>query len=277
MRHAPTSRFIRVNGLSLHYLEWGEATNPALILLHGGSAHAHWWDHIASTLARTYRVLALDLRGHGESGWTRPPAYEIADYVADLEGIVAALALDAPVLMGHSLGGFVALHYATAAATSGGAFVIVDIGSRLRPSRTMRLLRSLPPPTYSTEADVYARFRLLPAETWATPERLRHIARHSVRPDQAGRFHLTSDRAAMTRQPCDLEPQLARIAGPILFIRGQYSRALSAERLSHLVHACPRATGIEIPQAGHHVFLDQPAAFLDTVTTFLHETSRAPV
>ncbi len=81
----------------------------------------------------------------------------------------------------------------------------------------------------------------------------------------------------MTRQPCDLEPQLARIAGPILFIRGQYSRALSAERLSHLVHACPRATGIEIPQAGHHVFLDQPAAFLDTVTTFLHETSRAPV
>ena len=80
MRHAPTSRFIRVNGLSLHYLEWGEATNPALILLHGGSAHAHWWDHIAPTLARTYRVLALDLRGHGESAWTHPPAYEIADY-----------------------------------------------------------------------------------------------------------------------------------------------------------------------------------------------------
>ncbi len=276
MRSSPTSRFIRVNGLALHYLEWGEATNPALILLHGGSAHAHWWDHIAPTLARTYRVLALDLRGHGESAWTHPPAYEIADYVTDLEGVVAALALDTPVLMGHSLGGFVALHYATTAATSRGAFVIVDIGSRLRPSRAMRLLRCLPPPTYSTAADVSARFRLLPAETWATPELLRHIARHSVKPDHTGRFHLKSDRAAMTRRPCDLEPRLARIACPILFIRGQHSRALSAERLAHLVHACPQASGIEIPQAGHHVFLDQPAAFLDTVTTFLHETSRAP-
>lgn len=140
----------------------------------------------------------------------------------------------------------------------------------------MRLLRSLPPPVYSTETDVYTRFRLLPVETRATPELLRHIALHSVRPDHTGRFHLKSDRAAMTRQPCDLEPQPARIACPILFIRGQYSSTLSAERLSHLVHTCPRATGIEIPQAGHHVFLDQPAAFLDMVTTFLHETSKAP-
>ena len=277
MRHAPTSRFIRVNGLALHYLEWGKAGNPALILLHGGSAHAHWWDHIAPALARTHRVLAFDLRGHGESAWTHPPAYEVMDYVADLEGVVTALELDAPVLMGHSLGGFVALCYATTATVNRGVFVIVDIGPRLRPSRTMRLLRSLPPPVYSTEADVYTQFRLLPAETWATPELLRHIARHSVRPDHTGRFRLKSDRAAMVRQPCDLEPQLTRIAGPILFIRGQHSKTLSAERLTHLAHACPRATGIEIPQAGHHVFLDQPATFLDTVTTFLHETSKASV
>ena len=267
---------MHVNALALHYLEWGEATNPALILLHGGSAHAHWWDHIAPALARTHRVLALDLRGHGESAWARPPAYEIADYVADLEGVITALELNTPVLMGHSLGGFVALRYATTATTSCGACVIVDIGSRLRSSRTMRLLRSLPPPVYSTAADVYTRFRLLPAETRATPELLRHIALQSVRPDHTGRFHLKSDRAVMTRQPCDLEPQLTRIVCPILFIRGQHSGTLSAERLAHLVQVCPQAAGVEIPQAGHHVFLDQPVAFLDTVTTFLHETSKAP-
>ena len=276
MRHSPTSRFIHVNGLALHYLEWGEAANPALVLLHGGSAHAHWWDHIAPALARTHRVLALDLRGHGESAWAHPPAYEIADYVADLEGVITALDLDTPVLVGHSLGGFVALCYATTGTMNQGACVIVDSGPRLRPSRTMRLLRSLPPPVYSTEADVYTRFRLLPAETRATPELLRHIALHSVRPDRTGRFHPKSDRAVMTRQPCDLEWQLPRIACPILFIRGQHSRALPAERWADLVQACPQAAGMEIPQAGHHVFLDQPAAFLDTVTTFLHETSKAP-
>ena len=263
-------RFITINDLSLHYLEWGKATNPPLILLHGGSAHAHWWDHIAPALAQTYWVLAFDLRGHGDSDWTSPPMYEIADYVSDLKSLVTDLKLKIPVLIGHSLGGFVALSYAIQQANLR-ALVVVDIGPQLRQSRYMRLLRSLSAPVYADEADLYERFRLLPAEPNVTPDLIRHIARQSVR-SRNGQLQLKSDRAAMTRQPCDLTPQLPQLTCPTLFIRGQQSSTLSAERLAQTVQACRYATGIEIPQAGHHVFLDQPEAFLDTVNNFLHET-----
>jgi pimeloyl-ACP methyl ester carboxylesterase len=85
--------------VQLHYLEWGDSTNPPLILLHGGSAHAHWWDHIASALGQDYRVLALDFRGHGDSSWVHPPAYEIEDYVADVAAFVAALKLTSFILL----------------------------------------------------------------------------------------------------------------------------------------------------------------------------------
>ena len=77
----PTDHFMRLGRLSVHYLAWGQPSRPPLILLHGGAAHAHWWDHIAPVLSQRYRVLAPDLRGHGDTDWAGPGAYEIDDYV----------------------------------------------------------------------------------------------------------------------------------------------------------------------------------------------------
>lgn len=265
------SQFIDVNGTTLHYLEWGEKTNPPFILLHGGSAHAHWWDHIAPALAQSYRVLAFDLRGHGDSAWLEPPAYEIRDYVADLEAVITTLQLNSPILLGHSLGGFIALSDATAQASILRALIVVDIGPQLRHSRYMRLLRALPPPIYQDQADLSDRFRLLPADTQAPADLLRHIARHSVQCGEDGNLRLKGDRAAMIRQPCDLRPLLPTIVCPTLLLRGQNSKNLSTEKLTQMLHACPQAQGREIPAAGHHVFLDQPSLFLDIVTNFLHE------
>src|SRR5438876_12119464 len=76
---APTDRFVTVNGLRLHYLEWGAATKPAMILLHGIAKHAHTFDHIAADFARDYHVLAVDMRGHGDSGWSPEGAYLVGD------------------------------------------------------------------------------------------------------------------------------------------------------------------------------------------------------
>src|SRR5262245_27331478 len=80
----PADRFITVNGLRLHYLEWGDASRPPMILLHGIARHAHTFDHIAPELARTRRVLAFDMRGHGDSAWSPEGAYLVQDYVKDL-------------------------------------------------------------------------------------------------------------------------------------------------------------------------------------------------
>lgn len=267
----PRSRFVRVQGVDLHSLEWGLPTAPPLLLLHGGAAHAHWWDHIAPTLARDYRVIALDLRGHGESGWLVPPAYEVEDYVADVGEVIRALYLPRPVLIGHSLGGFVAMAYALAAPQTVGGLVVIDIGPRLGNGRFMRLLRTVPPPVYRDDAELISRFRLLPVDTSAPPTLLHHIARQSVRRQADGSLRLKCDRATLTRGVRDLRAQLTQISCPTLFVRGEKSRHVSAAMLQTMVTLCPRARGVEITGAGHHVFLDQPEAFLGAVRVFLRE------
>ncbi len=267
----PSSHHIYLNGTRLHYLEWGAATMPALVLLHGGAAHAHWWDHLAPIFAPHYRVIALDLRGHGDSSWAIPPAYQIDDYVADVTALIVQLALAPVTLLGHSLGGFIALAYAIAQPQLVHRLIVVDMRARLSSRRYMRLLQALPSPVYQDEQNLLRRFRLLPADTHASPQLLRSIARHSVRPSTARQLQLKSDRAAFTRVPCDLEGQLARLTCPTLFIRGQDSRSLSARSLAELTQTCPDARGVEIPRAGHHVFLDNPADFLQAVQDFLDD------
>src|SRR3984957_4896630 len=98
-------RFATVNGLRLHYLDRGAATKPALILLHGIARHAHTFDHIAGGLARDYHVIALDMRGHGDSAWSPEGAYLVEDYVKDLEGLVGQLGIRRLTLLGNSTGG----------------------------------------------------------------------------------------------------------------------------------------------------------------------------
>jgi pimeloyl-ACP methyl ester carboxylesterase len=266
----PKDMFLDLPEVRLHYLEWGEPTNPPLLLLHGGSAHAHWWDHIAPALANEFRVLALDLRGHGDSGWVaEESSYQIEQYVGDLAQVVSHLALPPFVLIGHSLGGFIAMSYASAYAQRLRALVVVDIGLRIGGSRFMQLLRHMSSPVYTDEADLYRRFRLLPEKTSASAELLHHIARHSVRQRDDGRLTLKCDRATMNRDPRDLRAQLPNIHCPTLILRGSASRNLSASTQEEMLRLCSHARGVEIADAGHHIFLDTPEAFLIEVQNFL--------
>ena len=267
----PHNRFLSVRGVNLHYLEWGLLEKPPLLLIHGGSAHAHWWDHIAAVLAQDYRVITLDSRGHGESDWVKPPAYEISDYVEDIAAFVAQLGLSTFILVGHSLGGLIGMRYAINHGTTLSALVIVDMGPRLQQSRRMQLLSRVPTPIFTTEEDLVRRFRLLPEETWADPELLRHIARHSARTLRDGRLTLKTDRATFLRQPHDVSAELSRIMCPTLLIRGGESKTLSLETVQEMEARCPCLQTIEIPGAGHHVFLDKPIAFLEAVRKFFHE------
>jgi len=80
-----------VDSLGLHLLEWGAPGRPALCFLHGGSAHAHWFDLVAPAFAERFHVVSLDQRGHGESQWAEPPAYATEDFAGDLVGVMGAL------------------------------------------------------------------------------------------------------------------------------------------------------------------------------------------
>ena len=101
----PVDRFVTVNGLRIHYVDWGNAAAPPLILVHGLDRVARTFDHVAPHFTGRYRVIAVDMRGHGDSDWDPQARYVVEDHVGDLEGLVAQLGLKNITLWGNSTGG----------------------------------------------------------------------------------------------------------------------------------------------------------------------------
>jgi pimeloyl-ACP methyl ester carboxylesterase len=269
-------RFVTRAGLRLHVVDHG-GDGPALLLLHGGSAHARWWDFVVPHLGTGLHVYALDLRGHGESGWASDAAYRIADYAADLAHVIDALGLENPALAGHSLGSFVALRHAVEHPGGLSALVVVDGRASLgaASSRYMRLLAMLAPATYATLDDAVASFRTLPEETIAAPAVLAHVARHGMR-REGGRWTTRFDRASLGgHEPFDLRDRLHELECPVLFVRGQHSTVVSSATLAKLSSACRRGRSIEIPGAHHHLPIDRPAVLGMEIRRFLEDARRS--
>ena len=112
LAQTPQDRFVNVNGLRLHLLDWGGAGKQPMILLHGIGSVAHTFDHLASHYSKDYHVIAVDMRGHGDSGWSAEGAYLVEDYVKDIEGMATQLGLRNIVIWGNSTGGRVAQVFA---------------------------------------------------------------------------------------------------------------------------------------------------------------------
>jgi pimeloyl-ACP methyl ester carboxylesterase len=268
----PHERFIVVNGLRLHYREWGASPARTILLLHGGSAHAHWWDLFADSCSTAYRLVALDLRGHGDSAHRDPPAYQIEDYVDDVAALIDELALARVDVVAHSLGALVAAAYAGRAPQRVHSLVVVDSPLRISASsaRYMDRLRNFPQPIYRDRAQAVRRFRLLPVRTEASPEVLAHVATHGICQLDDGRWSLKFDREALANHtPQDFSPILAALTCPILLVRGAHSTLLTPAALSALHAVAPHAETAEIPNAHHHVMLDNPPAFEAAVRGFL--------
>src|SRR5215470_6788672 len=108
----PTSHWFYSQRLKLHYVDWGNAEKPPLVLLHGGRDHCRSWDWVAAELRRDFHIVAPDLRGHGDSQWAVGSTYSMIDYVLDVAALLNSLSLFPVNIVGHSLGGGVSLQYA---------------------------------------------------------------------------------------------------------------------------------------------------------------------
>ena len=124
----PTSVFLEINGLKLHHLAWGNPSLPALVCVHGLTGSGHAFDGLARRVSDRYRVIAVDVRGRGDSAWSPGGAYTQADYVSDLEGVIDALGLEKFTLCGTSMGGRISIEYAGRHPERLDRLVINDIG-----------------------------------------------------------------------------------------------------------------------------------------------------
>lgn len=264
-------RTFAVNGLRLGALEWPAPGRPALCFLHGGSAHAHWFDAVVPAFIGRYHVLSLDQRGHGESEWSSAGEYATEHFASDLLGVMAAQGWERMALAGHSMGGHNAMAFSAWNAVKISALAIIDSRPSLPPERLRAMHRRghRGPRRHETVEAALASFRLLPAETTADPALLAHLGREGIA-EREGRFLYRFDPLTSgERQPVDAWPLLESITAPTLVVRGEHSPILPLPMAQDIVKRIADVRLVEIPGAYHHLVLDAPGPFARVLDEFL--------
>jgi pimeloyl-ACP methyl ester carboxylesterase len=274
--NAVSDEVIEMRGLRFHFRDWPARRRdaPGLVLLHGFAGHARSWDLFAEAMTDRYRVVALDLRGHGESGWAGAEGYGVDDMVADLECLVAALDLRSVSLLGLSMGGLVAMEYAARRPEPLAACVIVDVGPEMDPSGVERIQGSVrATDIFASRTDAFATAR---RDNDRPPEAL-----HRARSDaglmriEDGRWTYRYDRALRTpgvlRMPESATAwrSCANIGAPTLIVRGALSDILSVQTAERMARTIPDARLATVASAGHGVPYDAPEEFLAAARAFL--------
>ncbi len=257
----------------LHYLEWNPHAPRTVILLHGNSANAWWWEPVARVIAADYRLLALDQRGHGDSQWARPAAYSPIDYANDIARFVAHATANAekPVVVGHSMGGMNVLAFARTHPDSARGAIAIDVpvtSTRGR-DRYLQRLKSIPVVTYPDLATAKARFRLMPREGGIAVDVLHEIAEKSLARTDEGRWTLKFDRECfLGGDRMSVLETIKEIRIPMMLVRAEHSRIMTAEGLEHARAANPKARLVTIADAHHHVILERPEAVARVIEQF---------
>ncbi len=267
-----TGKFISIDNLQLHYLEWGNRHAQTMVLLHGIGDNAHIWDHFARNAAHHLRIIALDQRGHGLSDWAVPPAYRCEDYVADLDKVIQGLQLTGIILMGHSMGALHATRYASLRPENVSALIHADI-EPCPPEWNKKYLLNLyeEQPAFYETVDQYVS-EIRKNSPYAEQKMLYDIASHALVQGKDGKFRCRFDREALSHfDNYDLRPYLRDIQCSSLVIRGKESRVMSAQIAREISHTIRQCTFAEIEKAAHPVLTDNPTELLRVITNFLGE------
>ncbi len=274
---------VEVRGCTIHYLRWGDREKPGLVLVHGGAAHAHWWSFLAPLLTHDYHVVAPDLSGHGDSG--RREEYPRNIWAEEVMAVTEHAGFKAPpIVIGHSLGGFVTI---VAAALFGdrlaGAIVVDSPVRKPAPESEEgergRMFRN--PKTYPTLEEAQKHFHLMPPQPCENDYIVEHVARHSLKQTEAGWTWKFDPRVFLRSDPKPMNEYLADTRCRVAILRAEYSDLVGPEIGAYMYELLDRnAPIVEIPQAYHHLILDQPLAFIAAVRALLadweHSIPRTP-
>lgn len=256
-------RFVESGGARIHYRLRGAPDAPGLVLCHGNAAHSGWWDFIAPTLAKEFRVAALDFAGMGDS---EERQHATADaFVGDIAAVIGDMGLGAPpLLVGHSFGGGMSMRLAVDRPELIRAVVMVDSpvyppdSDRPGPPRVAK--RSYPSKDIALE-----RFRLIPEQPVVSDWAVRYIAEHGVMETPKGwtwkaRTNIFGHPAFGPHFWAEQTERFQRVAKPLTVVYGAWSALCTPETVAYMRRVAPAgARFVEIAEAYHHVLLDQPA------------------
>lgn len=287
----PTSHSFFSQRLRLHYVDYGRADAPLLVLVHGGRDHARSWDFVAAALRDRYHAVAPDLRGHGDSAWAVGSQYAMPDYLLDLNQLLRHIGVRPVILVGHSLGGAIVLQYAGTYPDRVSSVVAIE-GLGPPPSmtvekpveerldewiRTMELLATRQPRRYDSLAEAEARMR--DANPRLSAEMASHLTLHGTMRMEDGTYAWKFDNYVRAWGPNRYDREAvqrlwARVSCPVLLARGSESWAENPVEDGRAAYFADYRY-VEFEGAGHWVHHDRPDGFLSELETFLQHTERS--
>lgn len=268
---ASESKFVDAAGARIHYLAWNaqERDKPPLLFLHGMRGHARWWSFMAPYFLTRYRVFALDFSGMGQSEGRA--LFTPESFLEDIKAVIAAEGSEPFSLVAHSFGGTRALRLCADEPALIKQAVILDSYAHF-PALEKEEPHITPRPRklYASYEDARARYRLTPAEHAAAPYIVDYIAHHSIEQVEGGFRWRFADNLGGKLIEVDGPSMLARIRVPIICMHGELSRVTRNGRAQRIADHIPNARGsIAIPEAHHHVMLDQPLALIAALRAVL--------
>ncbi|MGK2910586.1 MAG: alpha/beta fold hydrolase [Sphingobium sp.] len=268
----PQRSFVDIDGAHIEMLCWGEPGMPGLIFVHGANAHADWWSFIAPFFAGRMRVAALSLSGMGRSGWrdrysTRTFGREVVA-VAEAAGLFQSTT--PPVAIGHSFGGVVVAHAMAAEGQRFGGAIIADSIFQEPDKTPSPGLRSSPNRIIASVEEAVMRFRLSPQQDVENAYILDHIARMSLkRVDGGVTWCFDPFIFSNLSEPLD-GSVIGDARCQLALMRGERSSLMTSDMLDYtrrtIGHAVPE---IIVPDADHHLLIDQPLVFVAAVRAIL--------
>lgn len=271
---AVEDRTVTVDGAEIHYLAWGSPGRRGLVFVHGGGAHAHWWTHVAARFADEYRVLAIDLSGHGDSGHRETYAFE--QWTDEVMAVADEGGIDGlPVIIGHSMGGFVTIATAAMHPERVSGTIICDSPVTVPDPEveSFRLKEAFGRPrTYESIDEALQRFRTVPPQEHYLDYVMDFVGRHSMRPVDDG-FQWKFDRAIFEQFASSMRgialPYLSKVVCRLALLRSE-NGLVTPDIGSFMYEQLGRvAPVIELPLAGHHAMLDTPLILLTALRTLL--------
>ncbi len=272
------SRNLIANGLRLHFLEWGSPGQSPLILLHGGGQTAHSWDLVSLLLSDIFHVVALDQRGHGDTEWPRDGARTRKPMAADALKLQIAMGFEQPTLIGHSMGGLVAMTLLEENPGVARKLVLVDVGPAPSSKKLKEIAAARPEPPEWDTLDAFIE-RVQQLDPSRSAEHVMRTARYNIMERSDGKFVSKQDSRRAGPVPSmaaewsmsftNDDRRASLYSCPLLIVRGGDSKILGQRTAEEFIAPIPSATLVTVPGAGHNVHTQKSGEFVEVVRPFI--------